>query len=199
MRGREREPCSLRRGGPIRSSHDVRIDAARAPGRSRNARHGRRDRGARRRQALRPATPLCARRPGQLLSGQRARIFGGEQLPADAERRRHADRHRLRQGRAGDPRPDRTADGARTAAVAVPAAAQRVHVDQQRRNLRRALQRRAVLHQQPGRGAVVRFRRQGERPQHPGFDAGHRGNPDGHDPARASTIARSTSCRRRSG
>ena len=55
----------------------------------------------------------------------------------------------------------------RLAAVAVPAAAQRVHVDQQRRDLRRALQRRDLLHQQYRRGAVVRFRRQGGRPQHP--------------------------------
>ena len=50
--------------------------------------------------------------------------------------------------------------------------------------VRRALQRRAMLHQQSRRGAVVRFRRQGERPQHPGFDAGHRGDAGGHDPAR---------------
>ena len=51
------------------------------------------------------------------------------------------------------------------AAVAVPAAAQRVHVDQQRRELRRALQRRDLLHQQSRRGAVVRFRRPGGRPR----------------------------------
>ena len=53
-----------------------------------------------------------------------------------AARRRLADRHRLRQGRAGDPRTDRVADPAAAAAVAVPAAAERVHVDQQRRSVR---------------------------------------------------------------
>ena len=99
-------------------------------------------------------------------------------------RRRAADRHRLRQGRAGDPRRDRIADRAAAAAVDVPAAAQRVHVDQQRRDLRRAFQRRPVLHQQSRRGAVVRFRRQDERPQHPGRDEGHRGDARRHDRAR---------------
>ena len=100
-----------------------------------------------------------------------------------AGRRGAADRHRLRQGRAGDPRRDRVADRARLGAVAVPAAAQRVHVDQQRRDLRRAFQRRPVLHQQSGRGAVVRFRHR-QQPRHPGFDDGHRGDPGGHDRAR---------------
>ena len=67
------------------------------------------------------------------------------------------------------------------AAVDVPAAAQRVHVDQQRRDIRRAFQRRAVLHQQRRRCAVVRFWRQGGRSQHPGFDADHSRDPCGHD------------------
>src|SRR6516165_9280208 len=62
-------------------------------------------------------------------SRDRAGLFGGEQLPAHAERRGDADRHRLRQGRAGDPRTDRISDRAWLAAVAVSAAAERIHVD----------------------------------------------------------------------
>ena len=76
------------------------------------------------------------------------------------------------------------ADRARPAAVDVSAAAQRVHVDQQCRELRRALQRRDLLHQQHRRGAVVRFRRQGGRPRHPQIHEGHRRHPRRHDPAR---------------
>ncbi len=44
-----------------------------------------------------------------------------------------------------------------------------------------ALQHRPVLHQQSRRRVVVRFRRHGERPQHPGFDEGHRRDSGGHD------------------
>src|SRR5262249_24284230 len=84
-RASEREPCSLRRGGPIRFRHHVGIDAARAPKSSRDGRFRRRNCRARARQALRPAEPLRPRRPRQLLSRQRAWLFGCEQLPAHAE------------------------------------------------------------------------------------------------------------------
>ena len=51
-------------------------------------------------------------------------------------------------------------------------------------SFRRAFQRRDLLHQQCRRGAVVRFRRQGERPQRARIDEGHRGDPRRHHPAR---------------
>ena len=76
------------------------------------------------------------------------------------------------------------ADPAAAAALDVPAAAQRVHVDQQRRELRRALQRRDLLHQQHRRRFVVRFRRQSGRPRHPQVDERHCGDPKRRDRAR---------------
>ena len=47
-----------------------------------------------------------------------------------------------------------------------------------------SLQCRDLLHQQYRRSAVVRFRRQGGRPRHPGIDEGHGRDPGRHDPAR---------------
>ena len=72
------------------------------------------------------------------LSRQCARLFGGEQLPAHAERRKILIDTGFGKD-AGDPRADRIADCAGLAAVVVSAAAQRVHVNQQRRDFRRAL------------------------------------------------------------
>src|SRR6516225_10030912 len=88
---------------------------------------------------------IAALAEGKLYALQHPFALDGRVSSYPASARGYADRHRLRQGRGGDPRPDRIADRAWLAAVAVSAAAQRVHVDQQRRDFRRLFQRRDLL------------------------------------------------------
>src|ERR1700722_17230231 len=76
--------CSLRPAVPIRFGQHVDPEPRPAHEYPPPARLQRRHRVACGRPALRVAKSLRARWPGQLLSGERARLLGGEQLPADA-------------------------------------------------------------------------------------------------------------------